>query len=112
MRSLHCEPLHFRPWSDHATRGRVPAHCGEISQVHPSTAKGTKRPMREGSDGIRAALSPLVVMPSKPAVWAHIACPGPLPLLLPTTTVSSFRKISHESFTQSLLNENGAWFFI
>ena len=27
-----------------------------------------------------------LVTPSKPAVWAHIACAGPLPVLLPTTT--------------------------
>jgi hypothetical protein len=70
------------------THGRVPAHYGEISQVHPSTTTRTKRPRREGSHSLLAALAPLVT-PSKPAVWAHIAWAGPLPVRLPTPTVAS-----------------------
>src|SRR6266542_1501747 len=40
------------------------------TQAHPSTAKGAKRPRREGSHGLPAALA-LLVTPSKPAVRTH-----------------------------------------
>ena len=44
--------------------------------------------MREGSHGLPAALSPLVT-PSKPAVWPHVACSGPLLWRLPTYSACS-----------------------
>src|SRR5712691_8083921 len=55
-------------------------------QAHSSSVTGIKRPRREGSHGLPAALSPLVT-PSTPAVWTHIACAGLLSWLLPTTPV-------------------------
>jgi hypothetical protein len=48
------------------------------------TFKGLKRSIREGSQGLPAALSPLVT-PSTPAMWTHVACSGHHSLPLPTT---------------------------
>ena len=47
-------------------------------------SQGAKRPRREGSQSLPAALSPLVT-PSTPAVWTHGACSGHLPVPLPIT---------------------------
>jgi hypothetical protein len=48
-----------------------------------------KRPKRESSHGLSAALSPLVT-PSKPAVRTHVAGSGSLSLPLPTTVACSY----------------------
>src|SRR5712664_4074322 len=52
--------------------------------AHPSIVTGAKRPRREGSHGIPAALSPLVTL-STPTLRTHVAGAGPLPLPLSTT---------------------------
>ena len=48
-----------------------------------------KRPKRESSHGLSAALSPLVT-PSKQAVRTHVAGSGSLSLPLPTTVACSY----------------------
>jgi hypothetical protein len=51
------------------------------------TFKGPKRSIKEGSHGIPAALSSLWTS-SKPAMWTHGACSGPLILPRPTTLLA------------------------
>src|SRR5438876_929129 len=64
---------------------RFPSHkvvhlqrAGKYQRPAWRSSQGQKRPRREGSHGLPAALSPLVT-PSTPAVWTHIAGSGPLP---------------------------------
>src|SRR5262252_10146663 len=61
------------------------AAAGKYLRLSPPIATVTKRPRREGSRGLPAALSPLAT-PSTPAVQTHVACsdhlPGPLPATL------------------------------
>src|SRR5262249_50252530 len=73
------------------------ARAGPYMYLHPAdnyhrltwlTFTRAKRPSREGSHGLPAALSPLV-RPSTPAAWTHVACSGPLLWLFPTTTAGS-----------------------
>src|SRR5262249_38063629 len=60
------------------------AAAGKYLRLPPPIAIVTKRPRREGSRGLPAALSPLVT-PSTPAVRTHAACSGRLTMPLPTT---------------------------
>src|SRR5215831_5537399 len=72
--------------------GERPSSKHQVVYLHPAdnyhrltwlTFTRAKRPSREGSHGLPAALSPLV-RPSTPAAWTHVACSGPLLWLFPT----------------------------
>jgi hypothetical protein len=74
-------------------KGRIPVSCGSWAvYLRPAdkshklirpTVSRAKRPSREGSHGLPAALSPLVT-PSTPAVSTHVIQSGHLPVSLPT----------------------------